>query len=255
MPTPRSTPQPTPPTRTPPARWCAAALLVAVLAGGTACSPAEDDAAPAPYAPPTATASVPVIQPGMPGEPARTVAPEDAAPPVDGERWSEADAAFVQQMVTHHRQAVEMSALAVDRAGDPDVAAIAERIGLGQEPEVQVMEAWLEQRGQDAPPERSWLTGRGEVAGGDAGHEHHGAAGGAMAGMASEAEVQQLAASRGPDFDALFVDLMVRHHRGALAMVAEHAGSGVDLQVREMADEMSAVQTAEIAHLEGLRPA
>ncbi|WP_299038181.1 DUF305 domain-containing protein [uncultured Pseudokineococcus sp.] len=241
------------------ARAAASGLVVLAAVGTSSCSGSEDAAPPEAYAPPTAEASVPVLQPGLPGEPARTLAPEDAAPPTDGARWSPADAEFLQQMVTHHRQAVEMSALAAERAGDPDVAALAERIGLGQAPEVQVMTSWLEQRDQEVPPERSWLSGRGEVAdgpdGGTDAHAGHGSGSGSMAGMATAVEVQQLADARGEAFDALFVDLMVRHHRGALAMVEEHAGAGVDLQVREMADEMTAVQTAEIAHLEGLRPA
>ena len=242
---------------TPRPTWVVASALVALALAG--CSAPDDTSAPEAYAPPTAEATVPVLQPGMPGEPARTLAPEDAAPPTDGERWSPADAALLQQMVTHHRQAVEMSALAPERAGDPDVVALAERIGLGQEPEIQVMVGWLEQREQTVPPERSWLSGRGEVADGtDAGagaHGGHGAGSGSMAGMASAVEVQQLADARGEEFDALFVELMVRHHRGAIAMVEEHAAEGVDVQVREMADEMTAVQTAEIAHLESLRPA
>jgi len=240
------------------ARVAGRGLLLLVVAGASACGPVHGDDVPTAYAPPTAEASVPVLQPGLPGEPARTLAPTDVAPPTDGERWSPADVAFVQQMVTHHRQAVEMSALAADRAVDPDVAALAERIGLGQAPEVEVMVAWLEQRDQAVPLERSWLSGRGEVAAeGDVapgGHGDHGDGAGSMAGMASAVEVQQLAASRGEGFDALFVDLMLRHHRGAVAMVEEHAADGVDVQVREMADEMTAVQTAEIAHLEALRP-
>ncbi len=237
-------------------RAALAAAALAVALGASACS-AGDEATPAPYAPPTAEASVPVLQPGLPGEPARTVAPEDAAPPTDGDRYAAADVEFVQGMVTHHRQAVEMSGLAPGRAGDPGVAALAERIRLGQAPEVDVMVAWLERRGADVPPERSWLSGRGEVTGGgeDASADHHGGGAGGGAGMASAAEVRALAAADGDAFDALFVELMVRHHRGALAMVDEHAAGGVDLQVREMADEMTAVQTAEIAHLEGLRPA
>lgn len=228
------------------------AALALVTSGCTA-----DEAGPATaYAPPSASATVPLLVPGGPGDPVETVAPEDVTAPTGPEPWTDADAVFFQQMVTHHRQAVEMSALAADRAGDPDVAAIAERIGLGQEPEVDVMVAWLEERGLDVPPEQSWLSGRGEVTADGAGHDGHGAHGadGGMHGMASAAEVQQLAAAEGEEFDALYVDLMVRHHAGALSMVDEHQVGGADVRVQEMADDVAAVQAAEIRHLEDMRP-
>ncbi len=242
-----------------PGRRAVAALAplaaLALVASGCTADDAEPTTA---YAPPSASATVPLLVPGGPGDPVETVAPEDVTAPTGPEPWTDADAAFFQQMVTHHRQAVEMSALAADRAGDPDVAAIAERIGLGQEPEVDVMVAWLEERGLDVPPEQSWLSGRGEVTAEGPGHDGHGAHGGSadggMHGMATAAEVQQLAAAEGEEFDALYVDLMVRHHTGALSMVDEHQVGGVDVRVQEMADDVAAVQAAEIRHLEDMRP-
>jgi len=241
-----------------PVRRAVALAPLAVLALVAAGCTADDPGPAAAYSPPSASATVPLLVPGGPGDPVETVAPEDVTAPTGPEPWTEADAAFFQQMVTHHRQAVEMSALAADRAGDPDVAAIAERIGLGQEPEVDVMVAWLEERGLDVPPEQSWLSGRGEVTAEGSGHDGHGdhAGGGAhdMAGMATAAEVQQLAAAEGEAFDALYVDLMVRHHAGALSMVDEHQVGGVDVRVQEMADDVAAVQAAEIRHLEDMRP-
>ena len=96
------------------------AVVLAVLGATTACTGGDDEA--------TGTPSSVVVQPGRPGEDATTTAPEDfAGPPSTGE-WNQADVTFVTSMIGHHVQALDMAALAPERAEAPDVVALAERV-------------------------------------------------------------------------------------------------------------------------------
>ncbi|MFD3695437.1 DUF305 domain-containing protein [Streptomyces sp. NPDC058646] len=174
-----------------------------------------------------------VIAPGRPGEKARTLSPGQAAKEQPDDSPNAADHAYVQGMIEHHRQALTMSALAPDRAAAEGVKRIAERIAAAQKPEIGAMEGWLSR--YPAP------------AAGSAGHDH-----GAMPGMATEQQLQELAQARGADFDRLFLKLMTAHHAGALTMAGEALADGNNVTVEEMANEVVATQTAEMARMRAM---
>src|SRR5690606_19376874 len=163
-----------------------AGLLLAVAAAG--CQSA-----------PVARASqAPILQPGAPGEPARVLSAAEAAN-LSGIAHTADDVRFMQDMLRHHQQALEMTALVPSRTERADIRLLAERIGVSQSDEIKLMREWLEARGAEVPA----------AAGA---HAHH--AGASMPGMLTPAEMQQLADARGPAFDRLFLELMIKHHDG-----------------------------------------
>ncbi|HEX6246953.1 MAG TPA: DUF305 domain-containing protein [Nocardioidaceae bacterium] len=217
----------------------AAVGLVAALAV-TGCTNDSAGADPAPAGGAATPGDVQVLQPGRPGEAASTVAPEDVAEP--DRQWNHADVAFVQMMIPHHAQALEMSRLAQTRAADDGVVAMARRIRGAQGPEIVAMAAWLETRNLDVPqaaddPEEFDHGGHGHTA---------------MAGMLTAEQMDELKAARGQRFDRLFLEGMIAHHEGAVAMAETTSVDGVDLQVAEMAADVAAGQTAEIARMRDL---
>lgn len=184
--------------------------------------------------------TVRVLQPGRPGEAAREV--EDPGQVAVEESWNHADAMFMQMMIPHHAQALEMARLARSRAEDARVSVLAERIRAAQGPEIRMMAAWLDERGVEVP----------RAAEDPAGYDHaaHGHAG--MKGMLTAEEMDRLRSSRGRAFDRLFLTGMIAHHRGALAMVDDVVPEGVDVRVSELAADVAATQAAEIARMKDL---
>ena len=219
---------PVPKRTTPRARAAAAALVLPLLL--TACS--GGDAAPAVTATP---GSVPVIQPGLPGEPnaTLTLTPTPVATP----SATAADARFYQEMIGHHAQAVVMVDAVGERFGDEQVASLASRIKAEQQPEIRAMAQWLELRGQEVPAEAT-----------NPQLSDHGRHGG-MPGMATEADLAALAAASGADADRLFLTLMIRHHEGALMMVEQHAVNAADEQVQALSAEIVATQSKQISQM------
>jgi uncharacterized protein (DUF305 family) len=199
------------------------AVLAAVLVGCTSGPEADQP---------------PVIAPQGPGEQAQTLSPDD----VGTDRWvapSEADVTYVVKMIEHHRQALEMSALAADRAGDETVKGLASRIHDAQGPEIEGMEQWRRQYAEEA-------AAHGH--GGDLPEVDHAA----MPGMASEADLAALEAARGADFDRLYLRLMTAHHEGAIEMAVELLSNGSDVRVEEMANDVIATQTDEIERMKAI---
>ncbi|HET7351465.1 MAG TPA: DUF305 domain-containing protein [Marmoricola sp.] len=180
-----------------------------------------------------------VIQPGRPGESAREVDPTSVEP---SDEWNHTDVAYVQMMIPHHAQAVQMARLADKHAKDTRVRTLAERIGAGQAPEIQTMAAWLKQRDMEVP--------RAGEAPGKYDHSKHGH--NAMMGMLTPAEMKRLAAARDTEFDRLFLRGMIRHHRGAVAMSQQAARDGADVIVGEMTADVNATQSAEINRMRDL---
>ncbi|MFF5445708.1 DUF305 domain-containing protein [Streptomyces sp. NPDC012888] len=180
-----------------------------------------------------------VVAPGRPGEPNRTLSPEQAARERPDDSPNGADFAYVQRMIEHHRQALTMSALAPDRASAEPVKRLAQRIAAAQRPEIAAMEAWLA---------RHPAPGGGHGAG--HGHDHA-----SMPGMATGAQLDQLRAARGADFDRLFLSLMTAHHQGAVTMAGEALSGGNNVAVEEMANEVVAQQTSEIERMRALAAA
>ncbi|WP_223290978.1 DUF305 domain-containing protein [Streptomyces avicenniae] len=186
-----------------------------------------------------------VIAPEGPGEPARTLTPEEAQEQAaEGTEPNAADFTFMRMMPVHHQQALDMTALAAEHAQDEAVRRIAARVAAAQGPEIDVMDAWVT---------RNAGTGADDGSGGDDGHGGHGAEGhGDMPGMASEEELAALAAARGAEFDALFLDLMIAHHEGAVTMATELLTSGNAGDVAQLATDMMADQSVEIDRMRGL---
>lgn len=210
-------------------RWPVVLVGLALVLGSVACTaddaPAEDDAAP-------------VVQLGAPGEEGKTLSPDEAEA-IDEPTWTDADVEFVQMMIPHHQQALEMTALVEDRAADPDLAQLAERIEVSQQDEIALLEQWLSQRGE-------------MVSGMHGGHGDHGGAGGheEMPGMLTPALLAQLARSKGDRFDRLFLQGMIRHHEGAVVMVETlltGGEGGQESEVFQLASHIGTDQQVEIA--------
>ena len=179
---------------------------------------------------------VAIIQPGAPGEPTKVLSAEEASAIADTS-YSQDDVEFMQDMIPHHAQAVEMSALVADRTNNDDLVDIAGRIDASQADEIQFMKDWLAERGEDLP----------------GAHAHHGThMSHEMMGMATPEQMSQLAASEGVGFDELFLTLMIRHHEGALTMVEDlldQPGSAYDPVLFEFITDIQNDQSAEIERM------
>lgn len=206
----------------------------------------------------TVTPERPVIQPGRPGEANTTHTGPIAVPaPQD----NDADARFMAEMILHHAQALEMVELSRDGLEDEQVRALAERIEAAQLPEIHVMATWLVAHDRPVPREADDLgvdvTGMGgTVARGIEGGEHSHGAGGdhaGMPGMATGAELDALAGASGQEADLLFLELMTRHHEGALEMAGVHGADGIDELAIELSTNMHAEQAVEIDRMAELR--
>ena len=112
-------------------RWPAVLVGLAVALGSAACT-SDDD--------PPADEAAPVVQLGAPGEAGKTLSPDEAEA-IEDPTWTDADVEFVQMMLPHHQQALEMTALVEDRAADPDLAQLAERIEVSQQDEIALLES------------------------------------------------------------------------------------------------------------------
>ena len=182
-------------------------LVLALTSALTGCSA---DAEPVARPAPTVTyqaGEVPVLGPGAPGEQATLIAPGGTGTRANADAYTDDDVAFMTDMVGHHTQALRMAELAPSRAGDPRVKTLADRIAAGQGPEIEVMQAWLEQHGLPAADP-------------EAGHGDHGGHD-AMPGLASAEQMTRLVAAEGAEFDRLFLSMMSEHHQGALQMAAQ----------------------------------
>ncbi|MFN2567745.1 MAG: DUF305 domain-containing protein [Gemmatimonadaceae bacterium] len=182
-------------------------------------------------------------RPAVQHEPARVSAPE-TRPDAGRRRHTAADTRFVQDMIAHHGQALAMTALVPARTTRTEMRLLAERIDVSQRDEIALMRQWLEQRGEQVPSVTS-------------GHEHHAAAGHQMPshGMLTAAEMTQLANATGTGFERLFLQLMIRHHEGALRMVAElfgTPGAAQEPETYRLATDVDADQRAEIARMRAL---
>src|SRR5215470_9433450 len=162
-----------------------------------------------------------VVQPGAPGEPTKTLPPSTRAtlPP-----QSQADVEFMQGMIMHHAQAVEMTALIASHTENKELRALGARISSSQSSEIKFMKRWLATRGEPLSMEMAGMPGMS-------------AAGGAMPLMPVMLSAQQMEALRntkGAEFDRLFLTGMIQHHDGALTMVKDlfdTAGAGQDAEL------------------------
>jgi len=163
------------------------------------------------------------------------------------EEHNDADVQFAQDMIVHHRQAIEMAQLAPDRAATEEVRDLAARIEAAQAPEIEQMTAWLEAWGEDVPADGDMEDMEGMDMGGD---DMEGM--GSSAGMMSSEDMTSLEEASGPEFDRLFMELMIVHHEGAIEMAEAEIEDGRYPDAIAVAEEIVATQQGEIDEMNEL---
>jgi uncharacterized protein (DUF305 family) len=181
-----------------------------------------------------------VVQPGAPGQPTRTLPPSTRAtlPP-----RSPADVQFMQGMIMHHAQAVEMTALIASHTTTNDLRSLAARIGHSQSDEIKFMKRWLDARGEPISPTMPEMPSM-DMPGMDMSSHSM-----LMPGMLTEKQMEALKKAKGEEFDRLFLTGMIQHHGGALIMVKDlfdTAGAGQDAELFNFATDVDSGQRAEI---------
>lgn len=231
-----------------PLRAAPAALLVAaLLAGCTPASSGETAGAADPTGTPTtgspatpAAEATParIIQPGAPGEPSREVTAEEAAAAGKVPHTAD-DVAFMQGMLPHHAQALLMTSLVGGRTQREDLPLFARRMDISQADEMAQIRRWLETRDESVPQDG---PDHGGMAMGDDG---------LMPGMLTQAELDALMAAEGDAFDRLFIEGMIRHHEGALAMVQGllDQGGGQETEIFRFVNHVDSDQRIEITRM------
>ena len=179
-----------------------------------------------------ATKGPEIVQPGAPGQPTRAISAE-AARDVSHVQFTAADVRFMQGMIGHHQQAIDMTALVPTHTDSADMRKLAQRIEVSQADEITMMQRWLALRRQEVPGVHA-LHAHGAVL---------------MPGMLTQEEMDRLAAARGVEFDRLFLEGMIKHHGGALTMVRDlfaMPGAGQESEIFAFASDVDADQRMEI---------
>ncbi|GAA3511035.1 DUF305 domain-containing protein [Georgenia daeguensis] len=170
----------------------------------------------------------------------------------DVPRPGSVDVGFARDMGAHHAQAVQMSALVRDRTEDPEIRALALDVLLTQQQQAGQMFGWLELWGlpqSTQQPPMAWMQDHASMkAQGAEATESTGS----MPGMASQDELNQLAASTGRDAERLYLELMIPHHQGGVEMAGYAANEAQQEAVRDLAASIVKAQTAELAVLNDL---
>lgn len=202
-------------------RFSRLALTLFALAAVAACRTGSSGAPPATQ----------ILQPGAPGQDTKTIGVA-AATDLSKVQFTAGDVKFMQGMIGHHAQAVEMVVLIDSRTQNPYMKMLGQRIAVSQEDEMNMMRGWLKARGQEIPGP----------------HAHH-EPGGMMPGMLTNEEMAALAAAKGVEFDRLFLLGMIKHHMGAITMVDElfkTPGAGQDGEIFAFASDVDSDQRMEI---------
>ena len=194
----------------------------------------------------SAQQSAPIVQPGAPGQPGKLLTEATAGTPPRAP--FNADVEFMQGMIMHHSQAVDMVALLRTRGKSPALKSFGEKISISQTDEIGFMKRWLESRGKPAAMEMD--------------HSHMSAAdmknmnmNMLMPGMLTPQQMSALAKARGAQFDHLFLTGMIQHHGGALTMVDglfNTPGAGQDPVLFDFATDIENTQSAEIKIMRGM---
>jgi uncharacterized protein (DUF305 family) len=188
-----------------------------------------------------------VVQPGAPGQPTRTLPPSTRAtvPPV-----SPADVRFMQAMIIHHAQAVEMTALMESHTANKELQTLGARISHSQSDEIKFMKRWLEAREVSVSPMMHEMPGMDML-----GHASHSGHSMLMPGMLTEKQMEALRNAKAEEFDRLFLTGMIQHHNGALIMVKDlfdTAGAGQDAELFNFATDVDSGQRAEIKIMQSM---
>jgi uncharacterized protein (DUF305 family) len=182
-----------------------------------------------------------VVQPGAPGKPSKTLPPSTRAklPP-----RSQADVEFMQGMIMHHAQAVEMTALIASHTENKELRSLGARISSSQSDEIKLMQRWLAARG-----ERISVDMPGMDMSRHSSHQQ------LMPGMLTPEQMEALRKAKDTEFDHLFLTGMIQHHDGALTMVKDlfdTAGAGQDADVFNFATDADNTQRAEIKIMQSM---
>ncbi|TQF65571.1 DUF305 domain-containing protein [Rhodococcus spelaei] len=164
--------------------------------------------------------------------------PMSASAPAASASHNAADTAWVQMMIPHHQQAVQMAALADGRTQNAQLLALAGQIKAAQDPEIEQMSGWLTEWG--VPPMAAGMD-----------HSSHGMSGD-MGGMMSADQMSQLEKATGADFDRAWLEMMIEHHQGAIDSSKQIQADGQSEQVRELAGKIIAGQQAEIEQMNAM---
>jgi uncharacterized protein (DUF305 family) len=183
-----------------------------------------------------------IVQPGAPGKPSKTLPPSTRAtlPPP-----SSADVEFMQGMIVHHSQAVEMTALIASHTKNNALRSLGARISSSQSDEIKFMQRWLVARGE---PISAAMPGMPEM-------DKPGKSTALMPGMLTPEQMEALRKARGAEFDQLFLTGMIQHHDGALIMVKDlfnTAGAGQDAELFNFATDADNTQRAEIRIMQSM---
>jgi len=203
------------------------AALVLSAAAGASCRTAAP-----------AAAKPPIIQPGAPGQASHVITAAQASD-LSQVQYTGADIKFMQGMIGHHAQAVEMVALVPQRSASDAVRKLAQRIDVSQQDEMKMMREWLQARSQQIPDPRA----------------HHMMGTTLMPGMLTPEEMARLAAATGAEFDRLFLEGMIKHHSGAITMVHElfaTEGAGQTPEIFSYASDVDADQRMEIDRMDSM---
>ena len=187
-----------------------------------------------------------IVQPGAPGQPTRTLPASTSAvlPPA-----SPKNVEFMQGMIMHHAQAVEMTALIESHTENKDLRLLGARISHSQSEEIKFMQRWLEARGEPTTMPMSKMGGT-DMPGMEMSKDQM-----LMPGMLTAKQMEALRNARGNDFDRLFLTGMIQHHGGALIMVKDlfdTAGAGQDAVLFNFATDIDSGQRAEIRIMQNM---
>ncbi|MFI0084635.1 DUF305 domain-containing protein [Streptomyces bobili] len=149
--------------------------------------------------------------------------------------FNDADVTFAQMMIPHHEQALEMAKLADGRASDSEIKKLAGQIEQAQDPEIKTMKGWLESWGKPTAMESM------------PGMDH-----GSGDGMMSDADMDELKAMKGTEFDKMFAEMMIEHHNGAITMAKDEQKSGTNADAKKMAGDIVTSQSAEVKQLQSI---
>ncbi len=215
----------------------AALCMAAFCSDGLFAMPAQKSDAPKPV-----VVQPVVVQPGAPGAPTKTLPSSTTGklPPL-----ARADVEFMQGMIFHHSQAIEMTAMIPSHTGNKNLRALGARIQSSQVDEIKFMKRWLAARGESVP----------ETMPGMPGMDMSGGAMPLMPGMLTPEQMDALQKANGGEFDHLFLTGMIQHHNGALTMVKElfgTAGAGQDADLFDFATDADNTQRAEIGIMQNM---
>jgi uncharacterized protein (DUF305 family) len=185
--------------------------------------------------------SVSIIKPGAPGEEGTILTVAEASQ-LAGATYTPADADFMRGMIIHHNQALEMAVLVAGRTNDESLLSVSDRIKSSQNDEINFMVSWLLDRGEPVSKTALNNTMHGSF------HSNHQS----MMGMASHAQMQELASLSGTAFERFFLELMIRHHLGAIKMVDDlhnQPGSAYEPSMYEFTNDVASDQKAEIERM------